>query len=444
MTRELRVYPGTLAEALQDPDIFEGHRIVLHGGTYSGDFNCTLNNIVVMPYPGESAVIDGKMDVNGADVTIQDLEFKYSGWTTRETETSGSEPPDIPIDKGLTLYGARDKVINCVIHDVSGGMAAWSQAVDAEIYGNLIFNGGWTAPDRGHGHAIYTQNNDPTHPKIIENNIIFNQFADNLTAIYGNSEVSGYTITGNTLFGGEACILGGDEAINAQYNYFYNITASFDSRADYSTIRDLIVKNNYMHSKTADRHTLNISDWKSVDCQNNIVVSIPPATFDNPLSLIHIHEAGALEIWNNNIYYHSNALNPFKRDLAYKTFEEWQALGYDADSTFTTSAPAANVVFVRVNTYKTGRGNITIYNWQGLNTVTVDVSSVLSAGDSYRLISVQAYFTDIATGTVAGDGTISVDMQAVSHAVTKPTAWEGDWYATTFPQFGAFVVEKVA
>src|SRR5438309_1818301 len=34
------------------------------------------------------------------------------------------------------------------------------QPGDTEIYGCIIYDNGWPATDRGHGHAIYTQNKD--------------------------------------------------------------------------------------------------------------------------------------------------------------------------------------------------------------------------------------------------------------------------------------------
>jgi hypothetical protein len=36
----------------------------------------------------------------------------------------------------------------------------WAESRDSERYGCLIYDNGWKAPDRGHGHAIYTQNNE--------------------------------------------------------------------------------------------------------------------------------------------------------------------------------------------------------------------------------------------------------------------------------------------
>jgi hypothetical protein len=46
----------------------------------------------------------------------------------------------------------------------------WSGDIDSELYGCLVYDNGWTASDRNHGHAIYTQNKEGT--KVIADNIL--------------------------------------------------------------------------------------------------------------------------------------------------------------------------------------------------------------------------------------------------------------------------------
>ena len=57
-----------------------------------------------------------------------------------------------------------------MIHDTSQGISFWIDAVDSEVHGCLIYDNGWNAPDRGHGHCIYTQNKDGV--KTISGNIM--------------------------------------------------------------------------------------------------------------------------------------------------------------------------------------------------------------------------------------------------------------------------------
>ena len=64
------------------------------------------------------------------------------------------------------------------------GFGFWEPAVDAEIYGCVIHDFGYNAPDRGHGHAIYTQNLKGT--KRLVDNIMFHGYGWNIHA-YGTT-----------------------------------------------------------------------------------------------------------------------------------------------------------------------------------------------------------------------------------------------------------------
>lgn len=84
-------------------------------------------------------------------------------------------------------------------------------------------------------------------------------------------------------------------------------------------------------------------------------------------------------------------------------------------------------------------GIITIYNPDEQDTVTINVSTVLAAGAAYRLRNSQDYYGDVEMGSVREDGTIEIDMRAVSHSVAAIVA--GTAEATVFPAFGCFVLE---
>lgn len=110
-------------------------------------------------------------------------------------------------------------------------------------------------------------------------------------------------------------------------------------------------------------------------------------------------------------------------------------------NTFTAPESGTNIfVFPRVD--KSGWAHVAIYNWDSANSVDLDVSGVtgLGVGDGYKLHNAQDYFDDIATGTVAESQIIAVDMRAVSHSVEARVGSSA--LASTFPAFGAFVLEK--
>lgn len=150
--------PMGLGSALANTSaITSGHTLYLRGGTYTGDFTNSLVGVTICAYPGEQPIIDGGLTVNGSDCTFEGIEIMYSGWTTRETAISGSNPADIPTGKNLMVYGPRTTMRRCTFHDLAGP-GWWVAAQDGLMEECLSYNNGWIGPDRNHGHALYTQN----------------------------------------------------------------------------------------------------------------------------------------------------------------------------------------------------------------------------------------------------------------------------------------------
>ena len=81
-------------------------------------------------------------------------------------------------------------------------------STDSELYGCLIYDNGWAGTDRGHGHAIYTQNDDGT--KTIADCILAGGYGYTLHA-YGSARafVYNYTVEGNIAYDGGTFVLGG-------------------------------------------------------------------------------------------------------------------------------------------------------------------------------------------------------------------------------------------
>jgi hypothetical protein len=97
-------------------------------------------------------------------------------------------------------------------------------------------------------------------------------------------------------------------------------------------------------------------------------------------------------------------------------------------------------VFLRANTYDANRANLVIYNEAAANTIDVDVSAIFGASGTVQARNVQDYFVDIQTLTITA-GVITVNMQAANRTVATPVQWTAP--ATTFPQFGCFVLVKI-
>jgi len=337
------------------------------------------NPITYQPEAGATVVLDANTVFNNdcSHTIWKNIVFRNSSWSSRVSAQSGSTPTDISTND-LRIAAQGIKLINCVIHDLfSPGF--WTEATSAELYGCVIFNNGWTAPDRGHGHGIYAQNSSGV--KLIKDCIIFQNFGWGIHAYSSNSDnLVGMEFIGNTCFtagilhgtGYDDILIGAESGVVPAPKIQANMTYGALSRGLRFYVggaEDVTLEDNYFPNGKAGTYTA-------------------------------ISESG------NN----------------------WTTVG--------------NQVFVRGNDYDVNRANITIYNQAQANTVQVNVSSVLNAGDSYRLRNVQDYFVDIQTGTVAQDGTITVDMQASNRSVQAPVQWTAP--ATTFPDFGCFVLEKTS
>ena len=180
--------PWDLQTALHHPEAVKpGDTIWLLGGVYRGAFKSRLKGtpdapITVRLAPGERATIECRSDdpKQRADFVVEGSDARYWGFEVmgsnpdRWSDAKGSHPPEANRG-GVTCHGSHNAFVNLVVHDGSCGFGWWSSAEGGEIYGCLIYNNGWDAPDRGHGHAIYAQNSRGT--KRIADNILFNQFS---------------------------------------------------------------------------------------------------------------------------------------------------------------------------------------------------------------------------------------------------------------------------
>src|SRR5262245_29182802 len=114
--------------------------------------------------PGAHATIDGGLNIlpPATRIEIRDLEILVS-----EPRPPNAIPPDPSYANvnrpwgGLNVSsGTGCKFINLVIHDNSQGVSWWTPSKESELYGCIIYDNGWAGTDRGHGHAVYTQNSE--------------------------------------------------------------------------------------------------------------------------------------------------------------------------------------------------------------------------------------------------------------------------------------------
>tara|TARA_R110002073_G_scaffold148228_1_gene301230 strand:+ start:2240 stop:7267 length:5028 start_codon:yes stop_codon:yes gene_type:complete len=221
--------PWDMQTAMSHPaSVAPGDTIWIMGGTYRGKFTSTLsgtanNPIYVRERPGEEVIIDLNngtplnaelITVGGQYTYYQGFEVFSSDLSSRTTNIPGSWPANI--NRGnINVQGDHVKIINWEIHDLNKGLGYWARADGGEVYGSLIYNNGWSGPDREHGQGIYAQNEDYT--RVFADNILFNQFRHGIK-VYGSSAASlkNSTLEGNIAFNNGAA---GTEGFTGAWQY---------------------------------------------------------------------------------------------------------------------------------------------------------------------------------------------------------------------------------
>jgi len=243
--------------------------------------------IVVRAMPGERVTLDGGLVVQQPStyLWLRDLEITVSD--PRPVEPV--PPPAAGWGKyihrpwgGLNVYSGKGcKFINLVIHDNCQGVSWWVGSSDSEMYGCLIYDNGFWGTDRGHGHAIYTQNKDGV--KTIADCIMTGGYGWTMHA-YGSSSayVDNYLIEGNIAYDGGQFLVGGGRPSNnirVLKNYLYNVNMRIGYSAPYNVdciVRDNVVANN----------AINIVKYKKVVKEGNLEVPPSAARPKTPLIVL--------------------------------------------------------------------------------------------------------------------------------------------------------------
>ena len=276
-----RESPWDLASALGGKHaIRPGDTLYLLGGTYrkrpDDKFAVRLAGaegrpVHVRPAPGERATIDGGLAVfdPSADLWVWDLEILVSEPQPTKPVGPGSFPKDFTRPwGGLDVHGGRRcKYIGLVIHGCRQGVSWWSGSRDSELHGCLIYDNGWPATDRGHGHAVYTQNKDGT--KAITDCIMTGGHGYTLHA-YGskNAFVDNFLIEGNVAYNAGTFLVGGGRPsrhIRVLDNYLHGVSMQVGYSAPSN--EDCEVRNNVIVNGD-----LTIKKFKKVVKEGNVVL----------------------------------------------------------------------------------------------------------------------------------------------------------------------------
>lgn len=384
--------------------------------------------------PGERAIIDGGMRVEGAYTWYIDFEV-----------TNSNPDRTLPRPTGMNVYGHHVKLINLIIHDCGDGIGFWQPAEDSEVYGAILYRNGWEGPSdfRGNGHGIYIQNRNGQ--KRIIDLVSFDNYATGMKAYTEQGFIIGIRFEGNISFnnGSSAMdrvsnnrlnnILTG-AGINAAdgiewiSNYTYHPLNSRGPslQLGYTSENNKtgVMRDNYF---VGGNTTLGyISRWENLEVTGNSFIG------SGELLVINtpVGKTVANYNWNNNTYFSSNpnpiGYKPGNGDGRNYSLQEWQRTsGVDGGSRMLSAKPTGTRVFVRPNRYAPGRANIAVYNWDQRPTVDVDFSRFLRTGDQYEIRNAQDYFgAPVAAGTFNG----------------RPIQLPMNTGAKTAPEFNAFVL----
>ena len=284
--------------------------------------------------------------------------FDTSGYSALdETATKRLEP-------NITEAVDHCKVINTRAHKLSEGMSAWSIASNLEIYGNVIYDNGWTDKDRSHGHALYQQNATGT-TRLISDNIIAGHMGHGLQ-IYSTivKKTFDFSVIGNIFFAarevedGNGIYIGSVDSRNIKFNE--NFISSYALKYPYLIFENDLYVNGEKYDANGDRYYKTPSDR---ECSNNLYYSAYASEdFDCDEDKSNTHY---------NYYNGQFALNEIKS-------------------------------YIRPNKYDARRANLVVLNPNREDTVTIDLGIFAKKGDKVKIYNSLDMSTPLEEGIYNG------------------------------------------
>jgi hypothetical protein len=354
---------------------------------------------VVRPSPGERAILDcaargAVLNVFGTYTTFQDLEVSCST-PTRVDSGQANDPTGIAANESAHI-----KFINLIVHDMPGqGFGLWSESVEAEVYGTIVYYNGANHFD----HGIYTQN--ATGTKRIEDNVIFGQASHGIHAFGSEAAaLDHFYIAGNVIFNNGLLVGEGERNILV---------------GGLRIARDLTLVDNFTYYPPASARGSNNLGY-SAGCAD---AKVTGNYFVGPVALALINCLPAQLAQNVLI----GALDP--PDL----------LASNPNNQHTASLPRGSRVTVRPNRYQSGRAHVIVYNWDLQPQVAVDLSTAgLTSGQRFEIRDVQDLFgAPLVTATYTG-APVTLPMTGLRAAA--PTWNQAVAPRHTAPEFAVFIV----
>jgi hypothetical protein len=408
----------------------------VHDGVHTGPFRCTVfgssaHPVIYRAQPGDQVIIrvanGTAVEVGNGDGSVDGRFTWWWGFQIEMLTFNASQDWNTGLDgSGVSIAAEHVKVINCYIHDFPGnGITAFNYANNAEIYGNIfLYNGRQIIVD-GHAYGMYLHSGD-TGQKLRRSAI------DNIIAFSWSYGIHGYTSN----YSVDSLYMVG----NVDYNngHLWRGT-SFEwsivlGASGYTSIGNTIRDNHFYFSEevhSASRHIFgqDPGGTNHLDLENNMfsggdfqINSATSATVKGNWAY-HTSPTGyAQSSYPNNIW--RNSPNPMPQDSA----------------------------FVRLNVYEPGRAHLVLYNWDLSPSMSVNVSSVLSPGDSFVVKDPLNWNgPDVMRGKYSGGDIVlpmvkrSVAANVWDYAQVPADPHSGDTFGRPFhtlPRFATFVLKR--
>lgn len=404
--------PWDIVTGLSSSQVKPGDTVYFRGGVYQylprnnhyqDQWKISLQGeqqapIWVKPYNNEHVELDGGLGSQNSPnqprhVYIKDFEFYISEniGDSRFVAASGSDSYQLlgRLWGGIDMArGVNLKLINCVIHDCAQGIGWWSEIVGAEIYGCIIYNNGWDALDRKHGHGLYTQNESQvfTHGqwKYYNNNM----FIDNW--VYGiHAFGSGAARFNFARFEKNMCIGKGN---TDQGGWLLGLSSP--------TMHYIEFINNFGgdNNKNKWRGRGSFGYIASVPIQYGIIKDNVSA------ALIEVFPNSTKLSGDNNWIWHGGT--PSFPNSYWGTPRIYSISGYETPSWVfqNTSVPTEPITRFWINKYDPNRAHVGILCAQGETSVPIDPSQLLTSGDYYHIYAPTGLWQEpLVRGTYVGD-----------------------------------------
>jgi parallel beta-helix repeat protein len=450
--------PYDLATALSGEVSQPGDTFWLRGGDYRlGHLETTIEGATGRPItfrqmPGEKARVDGSMSFfeSGGYVILRDFEI-YSSDTNRASSQMGVgfNVTDIQIIPGIASFSPNLSFINLIVHDQTRhGIYVARTASNNVVYGCIIYNNGWISRDNAEGHGLHVQG--LTGATEIADNVVLNNSGASIH-LYDNaagSRLAGIMVDGNVAFGAGAI-----QNVRPYRDWIVGVDAPAVSA------HGVVLKNNMGYvspgsgtpeeveigreGRNGSASLLNnylpqgiwMKNWSNATVTGNSFVA-------QKTCLVRLEETqNSLQaLWDQNTYRRSATGRDFLRDATEYDFSGWRnTTGFDQRSTYTIGNASGTKVFVRPNRYEAGRANIIVYNWDNLNRVAVDISSVLEQGAAYEVRNAGDFLAAPVLSGVYDGRPVELPMTGLTVAVPNGPLLTP---SPTGPTFNVFVIQS--